>query len=171
MSAISRDDARNLIIELRLPAIVLDIFDGRPGPEPLDLWLGAPDTYYMLPPGQESAYAPDRLVPLLDDGNSYAFLAYDRLRHGFVWFDIESRVDPEALKCRSWPEIVATLLVSQWESEYEDDRLREIAALLEFKAIDLVLDACAHDTRHQAQEHERFMESLLAGVRAAHGAG
>src|SRR5256885_152362 len=92
MNFITKEEARQNIIELGLPQVVLDVFDEKPLPYNLDLTIRFPYTILSLGPSEQVRYGEGRITPMWTDGGAYTILAYDHgpASSGFFRFDIET---------------------------------------------------------------------------------
>src|SRR5262245_7709345 len=141
MDFITRDQARQDIVALGLPQIVLDAFDGKPLPYNLDIQFREPYTIFSLGPEEQGAYGQGRITPIWTGGGDYTIVAYHHApaRKGFFRFDIGSPGEEEQPVGLSWQQVLVREFKFLWEMEWTDERLREVAGWFEFKYIDLLI--------------------------------
>lgn len=141
MDYITREQAREDIVTLGLPQIVLDTFDGKPLPYDLDIEFHEPYQIFALGPKEQGNYGEGRITPLWTGGGDYTIVAYHHLpaRKGFFRFDIESSGGKDEPVGLSWQQILVKEFKFLWESEWPDERLREVALWFGFNYIDLLI--------------------------------
>lgn len=141
MDFITREQARQDIVALGLPQIVLDAFDEKPLPYNLDIQFREPYTIFALGPEGQAAYGRGRITPIWTGGGAYTIVAYHHAseRNGFFRFDIESPEEEEHPVGLNWQQLLVKEFKFLWEMEWMDDRLREVAGWFGFKYIDLLI--------------------------------
>jgi hypothetical protein len=136
MEFISRAQARQDIVDLRLPQIVLDVFDEKPLPYDLDINFYYP--YQMFTPGQ-SYDRLGRITPLWHCCDVIVAYRHTTSCRGFYRFDIESPEEDFEPAGLTWQGILVHEFNFLWEDEWPDERLKEVAGWFEFKHIDLLI--------------------------------
>jgi len=141
MEFITREQARQDIIALELPKIVLDAFDGKPLQYNLDIQFHEPYQIFSIGPEGQAAYGHGRITRIWTGGGDYTIVAYHHApeRKGYFRFDIESPEDEEQLLGLSWQQILIKEFKSLWEQVWTDERLIEVAGWFDFKYIDLLI--------------------------------
>jgi len=141
MDFITREQARQEIVALALPQIVLEAFDGRPLPYNLDIQFREPCHIFSMGPEGQAAYGIGRITPIWTSGGDYMIVAYHHApaRKGFFRFDVESPGELQESIPLSWQQILVKEFKFLWELEWTDERLREVAAWFGFKYIDLLV--------------------------------
>src|SRR5262245_12425128 len=92
MDFITRERARQDMLALGLPRIIIDAFDGCPLPYNLDIQFREPYPIFSMGPEAQAAYGQGRITPLWTGGGDYTIVAYHHspTRKGFFRFSIES---------------------------------------------------------------------------------
>jgi hypothetical protein len=167
MDYITREQAREDIVALGLPQIVLDAFDGKPLPYDLDIQFREPYQIFALGPKQQEIYGEGRITPLWTGCGDYTIVAYDHLpaRKGFFRFNIELAVDEDEPVGLSWQQILVEEFKFLWESEETDERLREVALWFEFKYIDLLIAELPQAKLDTCEKDALWYQSFLERVR------
>lgn len=144
MDFITREKARQDILALGLPQIVLDAFDEKPLPYDLDLQFREPYKIFGLGMNEQSRYGQGRITPLWG-GGGYRIVAYHHApqRKGYFRFDMESGEEQQPIGL-SWQQILVKEFKFLWELEWPDERLREVAGWFSFNHIDLLIDELSH---------------------------
>jgi hypothetical protein len=91
MDHITREQARQDIVDLGLPKIVLDAFDDAPLPYNLDIQFREPYQVFSMGPEGQADYGKGRITPIWTGGGDYTIVAYHHAaaRKGFFRYDIE----------------------------------------------------------------------------------
>jgi hypothetical protein len=141
MDFITREQARQDIIDLGLPQVVLDAFDEKPLAYNLDIQFREPYPIFVMGPEGQAAYGQGRITPLWTGGGDYTIVAYHHApaRKGFFRFDIESPGEEEQPVGLTWQQILVKEFKFLWEQEWTDERLREVAGWFDFTHIDLLI--------------------------------
>ena len=129
MNSLTRERAKELIRELRIPSFFLNVIDEKVSP-PLDMYFGCPTLYYLNSEEQEAYHLGD-ILPLWEDGGGYMQYAYDIENRDYIAFDIEGG-EPSRY---SWDELVRSVIDTLIEHEFEEQEnleyvLAEIRVLL-----------------------------------------
>jgi hypothetical protein len=144
MDTITKEEARQRIVELGLPQVVLDAFDGRELPETLDLVMREPYELFTEPTSHAD-YPPGRIIPLFSAPSGYTIYAIRETGEprGFLRFGLEEVGEPPWDEGLAWPDIARDLLLKVWEAaEVTDDvdtaenEVREAANHLAYEDID-----------------------------------
>jgi hypothetical protein len=141
MDFITREQARQDIVALGLPQIVVDAFDEKPLPYNLDIDFREPYQIFAMGPEGQAAYGQGRITPIWTGGDDLTIVAYHHApaRKGFFRFDIESPGNEEQPIGLSWQQVLVREFKFLWEQEWTDERLREVAGWFSFKYIDLLI--------------------------------
>jgi hypothetical protein len=141
MNFITQEQARQDIVALGLPQVVLDAFDEKPLPYNLDIDFRVPYPIFSMGPEGQAAYGQGRITPIWTGGGDYTIVAYDHTaaRKGFFRFDIESPGEVQEPCGLTWQQVLVKEFKSLWEQEWTDERLREVAGWFDFKHIDLLI--------------------------------
>jgi hypothetical protein len=141
MDFITREQARQNIVALGLPQIVLDAFDEKSLPYNLDIHFREPYPIFSIGPEGQAAYGQGRITPLWAAGGDYTIVAYHHApaRKGFFRFDIESPPAEKEPVGLTWQQVLVKEFKFHWEQEWTDERLREVAGWFDFKYIDLLI--------------------------------
>lgn len=167
MAHITRQVARDLIVELRLPQVVLDIFDGHP-PEDLRYLFGCPEEYFGLNEKQQAYYGADVVVPFLDDGHFANLFAYHRQKRAFLRFLVETPSTAAILDAPtySWQQLMARQLLRFHEYEMTQDQLRSIARQLDFHFVDELITLIERDASDDYDTWLARCDEFIASVGA-----
>jgi hypothetical protein len=141
MDFITRDQARQDIVALGLPQIVLDAFDEKPLPYNLDVQFREPYTIFSLGPEGQAAYGQGRITPIWTGGGNSTIVAYHHApeRKGFFRFSIETREEEVPPVGMDWQQVLVQEFKVLWEHEWPDDRLKEVAAWFGFNHVDQLI--------------------------------
>ncbi len=160
-----RDQARHSLELLNASPVFLQAYEGRRLPEDLDIYFGCPEEFFLAPETLP-AYTEGRLIPILDDGNFGLITFYDPTSGCLVQKAIES---PHEVRARfaNWQQYLADLMIRIAESIDDDDRLRRMAHLIDFRQFDELLaffDACRDHP--PAEEYDRRKARFLDAIPA-----
>jgi hypothetical protein len=162
MDFITREQARQDIIALGLPQIILDAFDGKPLPYRLANQFREPYEILCLDPTEQADYGQGRITPIWGDG--YTIVAYHHApaRRGFFRFNIESDGEGREPVGLNWQQILVEEFRFLWQFERTYERLSEIANCLDFKHIDLFIDELSSSGRDPFEEawYRSFLERI-----------
>jgi hypothetical protein len=151
MDTITRDDARRRIVELGLPQVVLDAFDGRELPDVLELVIREPYELFAEPT-HLADYPPGRIVPLFSDGSGYTVYALRESGEprGYLRFGLEEVGEPPWDEGLSWADLARYLLIKIWEASEDDEAgeadVREGATLLAYEPVDALVEELRAET-------------------------
>lgn len=138
MGTVTSEQIRSLIVELSLPPMVLDLFDGKCEIEELQDDFKDPYAILSLSAQEQEHYLVGRYKPIL----SFAFnviIAYDVVSQRYVEYDIEL-FEEEELEPMSWDGILIDRLIYWDESQYySDDEMIKWGELLGMKHIAEIL--------------------------------
>jgi hypothetical protein len=140
MDFITREMARQDIIGLGLPKIVLDAFDNKPLPYNLDIEFREPYQLFSIDAERQASIGHGRITPIWTGGGDYTIVAYHHtpVRKGYFRFDIESGEEYQPIGM-SWQQVLVKEFKNLWEQEWSDELLREVAGWFEFKSIEHLL--------------------------------
>ena len=166
MDFITREQARQDIVGLGLPQIVLDAFDGKPLPYNLEAQFREPYPIFSMGPEGQAAYGRGRITPVWTGGGDYTIVAY---RHapatkGYFRFDIESPGKEEQPVGLTWQQVLVKEFKFLWEQEWTDERLREAAGRFGFKYIDLLIAELPQAKLDTAEKDAVWYQSFLDRV-------
>ena len=166
MDFITREHARQDIVALGLPQIVLDAFDAKPLPYNLDIQFREPYPILSMGPEGQAAYGQGRITPIWTGGGDYTIVAYHYApaRKGFFRFDIESPGEEEKPVGLSWQQVLVKEFKFLWEQEWTDERLREVAGWFGFKYIDLLIAELPQATLDTFDNDAAWYKSFLERV-------
>jgi hypothetical protein len=133
----TREQAYQALASLNPALIFLHSYQIKRLPDDLDLFFGPPEEFFTSPDSQE-LYTEGRLIPLLDDGQFLRVLLLDSDTRHLVQVSIES---PEEIRTifTSWSQYLADLMIRLGESIDDDEKLRRIAALVQFPHFDALV--------------------------------
>lgn len=141
--------------ELKLPAVFVDLFEGRSQLPEFDILCGVPEELYLCSEEQQKDLIPTGYEPLWDDGNFDAIYCYVYADRSLKKLYVEG-----GEKCYpSFNHYVADLMVSLWEHEWHE-LLSVYASSLEFPHADTVIDFIK--SNHSSLEFEQFETALFA---------
>ncbi|RKG71441.1 hypothetical protein D7W79_30800 [Corallococcus exercitus] len=168
MAHISRAVARDLIVELELPQVILDIFDGNP-PEDCRHRYGRPDEYYRMTEAHQAHYGADAVVPFMDNSNFDHLFAYDRQRCGFLRFYVEMPTEGLVQPVCSWQQLMAREFICHYEDEMDNASLRDFAKRFDFEFVEALIELGERhrqpDDKNWLRECEQFV--VWVGERGA----
>jgi hypothetical protein len=167
MDFITREQARQDIVALGLPQIVLDAFDDKPLPYKLDIQFREPYQILSMGPQGQAAYGQGRVTPIWTGDGDYTIVAYHHapVRKGFFRFDIESPGEEEQPVGLSWQQVLVKEFKFLWEQEWTGERLREVAGWFGFKYIDLLIAELAQATLDTFNKDAVWYQSFLERVK------
>jgi hypothetical protein len=167
MEFISREQARQDIVTLGLPQIVLDIFDNKPLQYNLDIQFREPYQIFSMGPEGQAAYGQGRITPIWTGGGDYTIVAFHHSpeRKGFFRFDIESSQEEEQPIGLSWQQILVKEFKFLWEQEWADERLKEVAGWFAFNYIDLLIAELQQTILDTFEKDRIWYQSFLVKVR------
>lgn len=141
MDYTTRAQAREDIIALKLPQIILDAFDAKPLLYNLDIQFREPYPIFALDQEEQASYGTGRITPIWTGGGDYIIVGYhhDLARRGFFRFDIESPGEESQPIGLSWQQILVKEFKFLWEDGWTTEQLREVAGWFEFKIADLLI--------------------------------
>jgi hypothetical protein len=162
MDFITREKAREDIVDLGLPQIVLDAFDEKPLPHNLDDQFRFPYQVLNLGAEGQAFYGTGRITPLWTGCGDYSIVAYhhDPCDRGFSRFDIESG-EEEQPKGMNWQQVLIKEFKLLWESEVPDGELREVADLFGFKHIEEIIAELAGAKLDSVEKNSEWYQSFL----------
>jgi hypothetical protein len=165
MDFVTRDQARQDIIALGLPQIVLDAFDAKPLPYNLDIQFREPYQVFSVGEEGQAVYGLGRITPIWTGGGDYTIVAYHhaQTRKGFFRFDIESGEEEQPIGL-TWQQILVKEFKFLWEQEWTDERLAEVAERFAFKYIDLLIAELSHAKLDTFEKNSVWYHSFLARV-------
>jgi hypothetical protein len=165
MDFITREQARQDIVALGLPQIVLDAFDDKPLPYNLDIEFREPYQIFSMGPEGQAAYGKGRITPVWTGGGDYTIVAYHHApaRKGFFRFDIESGEKYQSVGL-SWQQLLVKEFKFFWEQEWPDERLREVARWFDFKFIELLIAELPEAKLNTVEKDAVWYESFLKKV-------
>jgi hypothetical protein len=162
MDFITREQARQNIVTLGLPQIVLDAFDNKPLSYNLDIQFREPYTIFSLGPQGQAAYGQGRITPIWAGGGDYTIVAYHHAPEprGFFRFDIETPDEEEQPVGLNWQQVLVKEFKFLWELEMPDERLREVAGWFDFKHIDLLITELPKAIEKDAAWYQSFLNRV-----------
>lgn len=139
---VSKAEIRNLILDLKLPQIIPDIFDGICKDEIIKQKLNnqytAPYAVIELTKKQQDNYLIDRYKPILSYGHATIF-AYDTELKGFITYDIEMMTRNP--KCLTWDGLFISKILRWWEYELSNEDILHIGNLFGLKNTKYILNS------------------------------
>jgi hypothetical protein len=167
MDPITPEEARRNIVALRLPQIVLDIFDKKPLPDDLDLYFRHPHVAFRFGKEHQATYGQGRITPIWADGGNYGIVAYNHgpPRQGYFRFDIESRIEQADLVGLTWQQILIREFQTLWEGEEPEDKIREIASRFDFKYVERLITELSQVRNDTFEKDATWYQSFLKEVR------
>ncbi len=166
MDFITREQARQNVIVLGLPHIVLDVFDGKPLPYNLGIQFREPYPIFSMGPEGQAAYGQGRITPIWTGRGAYTVVAYHHApaRKGFLRFDIESPGKEEEPVGLTWQQVLVKEFRFLWEQDWTQVRLREVAGWFSFKYIDLLIAELAQARLDTFEKDTLWYRSFLERV-------
>ncbi|NNC18072.1 hypothetical protein HJC22_20370 [Corallococcus exiguus] len=163
MAHISKEVAYNLIVELGLPQVILDIFEGN-SPEDCSYRYGRPDEYYRMTEEHQANYGADAVVPFMDNSNFDVLFAYDRQRHAYLRFYVESPTEGLAQPFCSWQQLMAQEFIRHYEDEMDNALLRDFAKRFDFHFVEELIELGERDCREDDERWLAECEKFVAWV-------
>lgn len=144
MDRITNDDIRNLILTLKLPQNVLDLFEGNCKDEIMkshsfDKDYADPYMVLSLEKYQQDIYLVDRYKPVLAYASATIF-AYDSKSEGYISYDIESGIE-DSDKCLTWDGLFVREILRWWEYEISDEHIIYISNFFGLKHTEEILES------------------------------
>ncbi len=166
MDFITREQARQDIVSLGLPQIVLDAFDDKPLPYNLDIAFREPYQIFSMGPEGQAVYGRGRITPVWTGGGDYTIVAYHHApeRQGFFRFDIESPGEEYQPVALSWQQVLVKEFKSFWEQEWADERLREVAGWFAFEYVELLISELLQAKRDTVEKDAIWYKTFLERV-------
>jgi hypothetical protein len=162
MDAITRAQARQDLVALALPQIVLDVFDGKVLPYNLDIYFGEPGAMFSLGAEAQAGYGQGRITPLWTDCDTV--VAYRQIPPGYFWFDIETPWGEELPVGLSWQQVLVKEFKCLWEAQWPDERLREVAGWFGFEHIDLLIAELQQADLDTFEKDDVWYQSFLKRI-------
>jgi hypothetical protein len=144
---LTQDDTRKLIIDLRLPRIILELFDENltddiANSHFLSDEYKSPYSFFGNPMEHlKDNYRVDRYAPFLASYQS-TFFAYDKVTKSFVSYGIEYFRE-ENLERLTWDGLFIGKIISWWEDEWPEKDIIHVAGLLSLKHTKELLEEIA----------------------------
>jgi hypothetical protein len=172
MDFITREQAREDIVALGLPQIVLDAIDEKPLPYDLDIQFREPYQIFLMGREGQAAYGRGHITPIWTGGGDYTVVAYHHApaRKGFFRFDIESPYEEQEPVGLTWQQVLIKEFKFLWEQKWSDERLREVAGWFGFKHIDSLITELAHAKLDTFEKDVAWYQSFLVRVGGSQGA-
>ncbi|MDR2920332.1 MAG: hypothetical protein LBV72_13340 [Tannerella sp.] len=140
---VTESEIRKLILDLKLPAVVLDFFNETYNDEAMEYELhedyAIPYAILELTKKQQDEYLIDRYKPILAYLHSTVF-AYDSKLKGFIVYDIEDKII-EKEECLTWDGIFVNEVLRWWENDISDEDILHIGNLFGLKHTKEILDS------------------------------
>jgi hypothetical protein len=165
MDFITREQARQNIVALGLPQIVLEAFDEKPLPYNLDIQFREPYPILSLGPKEQARYGQGRITPIWTGGGDYTIVAHhhDSTRQGYFRFDIETAEEEQPIGM-NWQQLLVKEFKYLWEAEIPDDELREVADWFHFKYIELLVNELPKANLDSFEKDTAWYQSFLIKV-------
>ncbi len=165
MHFITREEARQNIVALGPPQIVLDIFDEKPLPYNLDITFRFPYPVFCLDPDGQAKYGQSRITPIWTGGGDYTIVAYhhDPNRLGFFRFDVEDGEEEHPIGM-NWQQVLVKEFKFLWETELSDEKLKEISELFGFNFIERMIDELRHAKLDTFERDAAWYHSFLERI-------
>jgi hypothetical protein len=161
---ITREQALAALASLNPAPVFLQAYHSKRLPENLDIYFGPPEEFFLAPDTQ-GTYTEGRLVPILDDGNFGIVTFLDPATKSLLKKDVEVPSEVVA-QFQNWQQYLADLLIWIAETVEDDDAVRRIAGVLQFKYADetlAFLERVAHEPHDQYETSKSaFLSSLKA---------
>ena len=164
MDFITRSQARQDIIALALPQMILDAFDNKPLPYNLDISFCEPYQIFSMPVKVQAAYGQGRITPIWTGGHTIVAYHHAPDRNGFFRFNIESQGEDFQSFGLNWQQVLVREFKFFWEQEWTDERLREVAGWFEFKCVDLLIAELSHAKLDTFEKDTAWYESFLQKI-------
>jgi hypothetical protein len=129
----TREQAFDALSRWQPAPVFLDAYRLKRLPENLDIFFGAPEEFFLAPETQ-ALYTQERFIPILDNGNFNLVLFDDPDANHLIEVAIEDPKD--ATRFLNWQQFLAHLLLNIGESFDDNDRIRRIATLIQFRYVD-----------------------------------
>ena len=141
---LTRQESRKELLSMKLPAAVLDLFDGNFVHPTLTYRCEEP--YYIF----STPVLPDgnHITPLWERGMVVTAYQHIGSQGRFISFNIENPEDVTVIG-PSFKSVVAALLIDLWEHEISEMELREVARLFQFRHLNELLGECESKARSE----------------------
>jgi hypothetical protein len=162
MEPINFEQIRNLIIELKLPGIILELYDGNCNIELLQSSFQDPYVIFTLNKNQQDKYLIDRYKPLLAYYTETIF-AYDIISKKYVKYSIEL-FDEKVLEPMSWDSLFINFIIGLWEDgDYAEDEIVNYGKYLGVKNTGKILEERIEieDKKLNYLEYMKWEKSLI----------
>jgi hypothetical protein len=158
----TREQARESLARFNAAPVFLDAYVYKRLPLRLDTYFRPPEPFFR-PPDAPSEYLEGRLIPILDDGNFGIITFYNPANGVLVQKDVEAPREVLAT-FSNWQQYLADLMIRAAESSEDDERLRQISELIEFRYFDALM-AFFNAHEHEAHyEYQRHKAEFIAGI-------
>ena len=166
MDFITQEQARQEIVALGLPQIILDAFDDKPLPYNLDFMFRRPYQIFSMGPEEQATYGQGRITPIWTGGTDYTIVAYHHslAQKGYFRLDIESPGEEQRPFGLSWQQVLVMEFKSLWEQEWTDERLREVAGWLGFSYVDMLIVQLTQTKLDTFEKDAVWYQSFLESV-------
>lgn len=168
-SQITKAAIQTLIIALKLPPIILDLFNGTCTDNivlrNLRQDYGEPYQIFCLTGLQQDSYFTDRYKPILSYTNSTIY-AYDMVSKGYIKYSVElMNKNPEYF---TWDGLFVRDILFWWELEISDEDILYIGNLFGLKYTKDILDSIyiTHDKNGftSFQDTELWASAMIAKI-------
>lgn len=120
-------------MNLRLPPVVLQIFDTRRMPPPFNSRYSYPSEMLEMTPEEWLEYGCPRMTPLWDDGNAGRIVAYcpDPGKQGYFRCELDGSIEEP---CRmGWQQVLVRDFQNLWRHKAKPEEVAEIVDAFGFK--------------------------------------
>jgi hypothetical protein len=157
----TRNQALDALARWRPAPVFLHSYRTKRQPENLQIYFGPPEEFFLSPDTQ-LVYTQDRIVPILDNGNFELVLFDDPNMNQLVYLPIEEPND--VTRFSSWQQYLANLLLGVGESCDDDDSVRRMADLVEFRYVDELFALWEHVGDLPYEQYERDCRAFVQGL-------
>lgn len=140
--SLMREKSRKELIRMKLPAAVLDVFDGKFIHPALSFRCEEPCYIFSAPILPEGIH----ITPLWERGMTVTAYQHAWPQGRFITFNLEDPKDVTVIG-PSFKSVIAALLIELWENGKSDQELREVARLFGFRHLDELLRECESRAR------------------------
>lgn len=139
---LTREESRKELIKMKLPAAVLDAFDGKFVHPALSYRCEEPCYIFSAQGLPEGIH----ITPLWERGMTVTAYQHEGQQGRFISFNLEDPKDVTVIG-PTFKSVVAALLIDLWENEKSEQELREVARLFGFRHLDELLRECESRAR------------------------
>ena len=142
-------DVFNKIKKLDLPKTISDLFSKNEESKKigLDNYLRCPTEFFLMTKKEQDAYNVENIIPLLSDPSFYKIYAYDKIKNGYLTFDIEMP-EPninENSQRFTWDGLFVSDILFWWESEIGNNQIIKFGKALNLNWTKEIIDSIENE--------------------------